>query len=204
MTKLKFHIAIALVLSLILTVAIAGTAYSQIRNEEISLSPSSGFSAITVSGVGFYGGRISIYWDGDQIPTVPSLLYPSDSKDGSFTAIITVPTQTEPGQYEVTAIDEEGFNADAIFTVVDMRGAEGLPGEPGPEGPAGESGSTGSAGSHGEPGPAGPVGSQGLPGEQGPPGEPGPGSGMSIVAIALALIAVGFSILGKVKKWVTG
>jgi hypothetical protein len=200
----KVHILFAMTIGLIIMLVTPNSAYSQVRNEEIKLTPSSGFSALTVSGEGFFGGRIRIYWDGDEIPTVPEMIYTSDTQNGSFTAIITVPTQTEPGRYEVTALDQEGFNAEAIFTVVDMSGPAGLPGEPGPEGTSGERGPAGPAGPPGEPGPAGAEGPQGLPGEQGPPGESGPGAGMSIVAIIIALIALGFSVLGKVKKWVTG
>lgn len=36
-----------------------------------------------------------------------------------------MPTQTEPGEYVITAIDEKGFNADAIITVIDMTGPPG-------------------------------------------------------------------------------
>ncbi len=48
-----------------------------------------------------------------------------------FTAIISVPTQTEPGEYTVSATDQEGALAHATFTVIDMTGPQGLPGEPG-------------------------------------------------------------------------
>jgi hypothetical protein len=44
----------------------------------------------------------------------------------------------------------------------------------------------------------------GPQGEAGPPGEPGPGAGMSIVAIILALAALGLMIFGRIKKWVIG
>ena len=194
------------ILTLLLTLVLAGATTDEVYSQDtsITLTPESGCCSIIISGEGFFGGEISIYWEDDQVPTVPSPLYPRDTKDGSFTAIITVPTQTEPGEYVITAIDQEHFNADAIFTVVEVTEPAGLPGEPGPDGPAGPPGSRGPEGPTGDPGPAGATGSQGLPGEQGTPGEPGPGVGMSIVAIVLALIALGLTLFGKVKKWIVG
>jgi hypothetical protein len=216
MKRLGFRVIVTIFLSLVLMVATTNIAYSQLKSERITLSPSSGFSAIIVSGVGFYGGQIIIYWEGEEVPTVPSPLYGSDTQDGSFTAIITVPTQTGPGEYEVIAKDQEGFNASAIFEVIDISGLEGTGGEPGPPGPAGDMGPPGPAGDTGPPGSAGEPGSPGPPGEPGPPGPPGEpgatgpagesgsGAGMSIVAIILALIALGFAVLGRIKKWVIG
>ena len=55
-----------------------------------------------------------------------------------FTAIISVPTPDEPGPHTVTARDEEGSTASAVFTVIDVIGPEGPPGEQGPPGPSGE------------------------------------------------------------------
>jgi len=48
------------------------------------------------------------------------------------------------------------------------------------------------------------IGPEGPPGEQGLPGEPGPDADISIVAIILALVAVGLVLFGRVKKWVIG
>ena len=191
------------ILTLLLTLALAGATTDEVysQNTSITLTPESGCCAIIISGEGFFGGEIFIYWEDDQVPAVPSPLYSRDTKDGSFTAIITVPTQTEPGEYVITAIDQENFNADAIFTVVAATGPAGPPGDPGPAGPAG---SRGPEGPTGDPGPAGATGPQGLPGEQGTPGEPGPGAGMSIVAIVLALAALGLTLFGKIKKWIVG
>jgi hypothetical protein len=187
-----------LVLAVVIMGSTSGEVYSQVGQGHITLSPRAGFSAITVSGTGFYGGEIYILWDGERIPTVPAPLYPLDTGEGLFTAIISVPTQAEPGGHTVTAEDERGTIANATFTVIDMTGPEG---PPGPEGPAGPAGSIGPQGPAGEPGP---VGEPGPPGETGPPGEPGPGAGISIVAIILALIALGLQLFGKVKKWVLG
>ena len=191
------------ILTLLLTLALAGATTDEVYSQDtsITLTPESGCCAIIISGEGFFGGEIFIYWEDDQIPTVPSPLYTRDTKDGNFTAIITVPTQTEPGEYVITAIDQEHFNADAIFTVVEVTGPAGPPGDPGPAGPPGPQGPEGPTG---DPGPAGATGSQGLPGEQGTPGEPGPGAGMSIVAIVLALGALGLTLFGKIKKWIVG
>ena len=215
MKKLSSLVALTLLSTLILVGATADEVHSQVR-ASITLTPESGFSATTISGKGFFGGEIFIYWGGKQIPTVPSPLYSYATQDGSFTAIITVPTQTEPGEYVITAVDQEGISAHAIFTVVDMTGP---PGEQGPEGPAGETGPqgepghvgpvgpegpAGETGPQGEPGPVGIVGPEGPAGETGPQGEPGPGAGMSIVAISLALVALGLIIFGKVKKWLVG
>lgn len=194
------------ILTLLLTLALAGATTDKVYSQDtsITLTPESGYCAVIISGEGFFGGEIFIYWEDDQVPAVPSPLYSRDTQDGSFTAIITVPTQTEPGEYVITAIDQENFNADAVFTVVAATGPAGPPGDPGPAGPAGPAGSRGPEGPTGDPGPAGATGSQGLPGEQGTPGEPGPGAGMSIIAIVLALAALGLTLFGKIKKWIVG
>ena len=191
------------ILTLLLTLALAGATTDEVysQNTSITLTPESGYCAVIISGEGFFGGEIFIYWEDDQVPTVPSPLYSRDTQDGSFTAIITVPTQSEPGEYVITAIDQENFNADAIFTVVEVTGPAGLPGDPGPAGPPGPRGPEGPTG---DPGSAGATGPQGLPGEQGTPGEPGPGAGMSIIAIVLALAALGLTLFGKIKKWIVG
>jgi hypothetical protein len=203
MKRLGFLFIPILLLTLALVLDTAEDAYSQVElpNPSITLSPTSGFSVITVTGVDFFGGEITIYWGDAPIPTVPSPLYLSDTSAGSFTAIISVPTQTEPGVYVITAEDEAYASASAAFTVIDMTGPQGLPGEMGPAGPAGETGETGPAGEQGptgEPGPAGP------PGETGPAGKPGTGAGMSIAAIILAVIAIGLALFGKIKKWIMG
>ncbi len=196
MKRLSFFATLALLLTLVLVGTTANEAYSQAPR--ITLSPTSGFSTVTVSGTGFFGGQITIYWDGDPIPTVPSPLYGYDTQAGGFTAIITVPAQTTPGEHDVGAIDQERTAASATFTVIDMTGPQGLPGE---RGPAGEPGSSGPPG---KPGPTGELGPPGPPGETGSPGEAGPGGGISIVAIILALIALGLQVVGRIKKWVIG
>jgi len=209
MKRLSFLVILALLLILVSAGVSADRAYSQ-AGARITLTPPSGFSVTTVTGTGFYGGEIHIYWDDERIPTVPSPLYSYETAYGEFTAIISVPTQTKPGEHLVTAVDREGAEADAVFIVTDMTGPQGPRGETGPAGASGSQGAPGPAGAQGlqgEPGPTGaqgPQGEQGLPGEQGPPGEPGPGGGMSIVAVVLALIALGLTIFGRIKKWVIG
>ena len=200
MKRFGLLVTLTLLITLVLVGATADKAYSQVR-ESITLTPESGSSAIIISGEGFFGGEIFIYWEDEQIPTVPSPLYARDTQDGSFAAIIIVPVDATPGEYVITVVDQEGFNDDAVFTVIAITGPPGPPGEPGPAGPTG---SQGPEGPSGEPGPIGPAGSQGTPGEQGPPGEPGPGAGMSIVAIILALIALGITLFGRIKKWIVG
>ena len=191
MKRFSFFVVLALLLNLVVVGATANEVYSEAGvPARITLSPTSGFSAITITGSGFYGGEITINWDGERIPTVPSPLYSYDTQEGRFTAIISVPTQTDPGEHIVIARDQEGAEAGAVFEVVDMTGPQGLPGgqgSPGEQGPRGEQ-----------------PGEQGPPGEQGSPGEPGPAGGISIAAVVLALIALGLTLLGRIKKWVAG
>lgn len=171
MRRLCFLILFMLVLSLIVVSISADKISSQAASAKLTLVPSNGFSTTTVVGTGFFGGSITIFWDGDPIPTMPSPLFTSDDQRGMFTAIISVPTPDEPGPHTVAARDEEGFTASAVFTVIDVIGPEGPPGEQGPPGPSGEQGA---------------------------------GAGISIVAIILALVAVGLVLFGRVKKWVIG
>ncbi len=132
----------------------------------ISLSPSSGFSSIMVVGSGFSPvSNITIYWDGNSISNIPSPLFTNFL--GEFTAIINVQNQTEPGFYNVTAIDLLGGQASAFFTVVNMTGPEGPKGDTGPQGPEGTSGIKGDTGEQGIPGEKGEEGDQGPPGQMG-------------------------------------
>jgi len=140
MRRLGFLILFMLVLSLTVVSISADETYSQAAPAKLTLVPSAGFSVITVVGTGFFGGSITISWDGDPIPTVPSPLFTSDTQRGMFTAIISVPTPDEPGPHTVTARDQSGYSASAAFTVIDMIGPEGSPGEQGPPGPRGEPG----------------------------------------------------------------
>jgi hypothetical protein len=204
MKRLGILVAVLLFLNVVLVGVTADRAYSQAPS--ITLTPASGFAATTVSGTGFVGGQVYIYWAGTRLPTVPAqvlVTVATGAQLGSFTAIITVPTQTKPGDYIVTAQDERGTSATATFTVIDMTGPEGPQGPQGVAGPSGPQGPSGPAGKTGETGAQGPQGSQGP---QGPPGEQGPpgGTGMSIIAIVLALIALALTVFGWIKKLITG
>ncbi len=206
--KISFLIIVTLLLVMFIGGITGGGVFAQ--QGSISLSPTSGFSTITIYGTGL-SGRITIHWDNnkDPLPTVPETIYASqDTSAPIFTAIISVPTQTAPGEHLVTAVDSQGNIADATFIVVDMKGPEGPVGKPGPTGAAGSTGPAGPAGEQG------PQGEQGIPGEtgpQGPQGETGPAgesaagsTGVSIIALVLSIVAIGFVVFGKIKKWVIG
>ena len=136
-----------------------------ITNNEVTLSidvfrsppsiivvPDTGIAATTVVGEHFnVDSTVTITWDGTAIPPVPSPLV-TDS-DGSFTAIISVLTQNEPGIHTINATDEAGNSAVGNFTVLDMTG---------PAGPAGADGADGADGEDGATGPAGPAGADGA------------------------------------------
>lgn len=100
----------------------------------IVLSPDKGVSAITLEGSGFNASSaITIYWDGERIPTVP--LHVSTNEAGTFTCIISAYNQTGGGDHEVKAVDSAGIFASATFTVIDVRGPKG---QQGPSGAPGE------------------------------------------------------------------
>jgi hypothetical protein len=208
MKRLGILVVVVLFLTMVLVGVTTDKAYSQAAAPVITLTPNTGFAATTVSGTGFVSGQVSIYWGGTRLPTVPTPVYVTvvtGAQMGTFTAIITVPTQTKPGEYLVTAQDERGTNASATFKVIDMTGPQGLQGLTGPAGPQGPSGTAGQAGTAAAAGAPGPVGPQGPPGEEGPPGEAGPSAaGMSIIAIILAVIALALAVFGRLKKWITG
>jgi hypothetical protein len=206
---LVFFLPLLIILTLVL-----GFPFMVLAAPAVFLSPSTGFAAVTVSGTGFPLGTITIYWDGAVVPTVPAVVSVFDSTAGTFTAIITVPTQTTPGTHTVTAsYIPAGSNirasASANFMVIDMRGPQGSPGNDGIPGQQGQPGGAGA------PGPAGPLGPTGSPGPQGLQGPPGPagiqgqqgeegGVVISIVAILLSLVTLGLSFLGRIKKWILG
>jgi hypothetical protein len=199
----------------------------------ITLTPSSGFSATTIVGSGFYG-TVTIYWDEIEIPTVPMSVVADPN--GNFTALVSVPTQTTPGEHKIKAISMQSvttvgatgypsittvtYQGEAVFTVIDMTGPQGLEGPEGPTGemgPKGPAGATGPQGPQGGPGPQGPAGIQGPVGEsviQAQPesdisssssnGTAVAGLSMSIVALLLALVAIGLIVFGKLKKWIVG
>jgi len=188
----------------ILTISVA-TADKVYSDPEIYLDPESGFSTITITGKGFVG-FIQVYWDdnldeNDALPTVPYNVLP-ESPQGWFSAIISVPTQAEPGEHTVTVKDKYNNEASATFTVIDMTGPQGIPGIrglPGERGPAGAQGPPGPQASRGIAGPEGPPGEPGPAGKQGPPGEPGkPGPNPGIFPVVISIIAL---ILAAITLW---
>jgi hypothetical protein len=192
----------------------------------IELSPTADFASVTVTGWNMGSGApISIYWDSwdTLLSTADDPLFADEG--GSFETIIVIPAGASPGAHTVWA---EGWSGppgapeirsnDAIIMVVAMmgppgpegsegdRGPRGLPGPTGPIGSTGTSGEQGPAGEPGTvglPGPAGQTGPAGPPGEQGLPGEPAPIGGI-IAAIILAIIAIGLTVFGWLKKVVAG
>jgi len=100
----------------------------------ITLSPEKGFACTTVVGAYFTpNATVAIAWDGVVVPTVPSKVVADNN--GTFTAIITVPTQTAVGNHTVKATDTGGITSEEVFTVVDMTGLQGLQGFQGSRSP---------------------------------------------------------------------
>ena len=158
----------------------------------LALVPDAGFAATTIVGGRFAANsQITITWDGELIPTVPSPL--TTDSYGNFTAIITVLTPADPGLHNVTSTDHEGNKADATFTVIDITGPVG------PQGPQGEQGEQGEQGPVGPQGPQGEQGAQGAQGPAGPQGEPAPTEVVwaSIVIAIIAIIITAYSLLRK-------
>ena len=185
------------ILVIILALAIGANAlnvYSQVE-PEIRLSPTVGISSITVSGTGFVG-YITVYWDGEEIPTVPYDVLPEGSS-GYFSATINVPTQTAPGEHTVKADDRYNNTASATFEVIDLTGKKGPTGNKGPRGERGPQGPPGEPGPMGVQGPPGPMGEQGPTGVQ---GEAGPTLLMAPMALSIGAIILGLILLG-LRLW---
>jgi len=158
----------------------------------LALMPNAGFAATTMIGGRFAANSvITATWDGRPIITVPSPL--ATDSHGNFTGIITVLTPTVPGVHTVIVTDQEGKNATATFTVVDMTGPTG------PQGEKGETGPTGPTGPQGERGQTGPRGEQGETGPQGPAGSAGPTEVLwaSIIIAIIALVVAVYPLLAK-------
>jgi hypothetical protein len=228
MPKIRI-LTLVVIISLIASLFLAIPAFAQFATPAITLSPTSGIAAMTVSGTGFaFGSTITVWWDGSQVPTVPASIIVSGGDTytgGTFTAIITVPTQTTPGTHTVSARGSSPQTGAAVivnatFTVVDMKGQPGPTGSPGPAGTKGDTGATGSTGATGPAGSTGakgdtgatgptgpqgiqgPAGPQGSPGPEGPQGAPGAITGISIFALLIAIITLVLIILAKLKKFV--
>jgi len=186
MKKLGLLVVLALVIPLTMLFT-AQVVYSQDAGE-ISLNPQEGISTITVTGTGFVG-YITVYWDGEVIPTLPYDVLP-DGPSGYFSAIISVPSQKDPGEHTVKVEDNYDHVDTATFTVTDLTGAKGPTGNKGPRGERGREGPTG------EPGPMGPVGSPGPTGDMGPPGPPGETGQTAFMAPLI--ISIGAVVLGLI------
>jgi len=115
----------------------------------IILNPEEGFAATTISGYKFASNSpVTISWAGTEVPTFPANVV-SDG-NGQFTAFITVPDQTTPGDYTIEATDGVD-SATATFTVIDIKGPQGDTGDKGDKGDAGPEGP------QGDPGAAAPI-----------------------------------------------
>jgi hypothetical protein len=167
----------------------------------LELVPDTGFASTTIVGSGGFAAnsKITITWDGTPIPTVPQLI--TTDEYGNFTAIISVPTQNDPGPHVINATDEYGRSAEITFTVVDMTGPTG------PQGAAGAAGSAGATGATGATGPQGPQGETGATGATGPKGETGetgPAGEVSMAYIAvpavLSVLAIVIAVFAIVRK----
>jgi hypothetical protein len=161
--------------------------FATIDTETITLSPTEGFSAVTVSGehfpayVGYGPYEVHILWNGVEIPNYPgqefylSEVYGYEYVD--FVCVISVPSQASPDTYTISAyvssIEGDTPSASASFTVIDMTGPQGVQGVAGPAGPAG-AGAQGAKGDKGDPGAQGVVGPAGPAGPAGSQGSPGP------------------------------
>lgn len=185
------------ILTLLLAFALGVTAqkiYAQ-GEPKIGLSPTTGISTITVSGTGFVG-YITVYWDGEKIPTVPYDVLP-EGPSGYFSAIISVPIQTESGDHTITVEDNYEETASATFKVIDLTGKRGPTGSKGPRGERGRQGPPGEQGPLGGQGPAGSTGEQGPPGIQ---GEPGPTVMLAPLVLSIGAVILGLILLG-LKLW---
>lgn len=147
----------------------------------LALTPSIGFASTTVVGSGFSNNsKITINWDGTTIPSIPSSA--TTDATGSFTVLISVPTQTSPGSHTVNVTDESGNWATATFTVVDMTGPQGPAGLQGQQGPKGDTG------------PQGSTGPQGLKGDKGDTGSQSPATSLGDTQLALIAFPTAASI----------
>ncbi|MFC1870234.1 hypothetical protein ACFLYE_03080 [Chloroflexota bacterium] len=203
MKILSFFTILTLFLTLVVLITPHEVYSQEDSNEEIRLSPTSGFSMIIVTGRGFVG-EITIHWDDNldladddddnTMLTFPYDVHP-DRYTGYFSCMVSVPAQANSDIHTITAKDIFDHVASAQFRVTDPAGP------PGPVGPTGPQGKTGSPGQPGKPGTPGEPGVQGLRGIPGPPGVPGSTGEqgpaghwalwiMSTAALVLSLIAM--------------
>jgi hypothetical protein len=179
-----YRLLACLVLSVTLVLGL--TAVPANAQGQVTLTPSTGFATVMVSGSGFLNyGIAQIYWDHSEVPlpTIPTEVWVGPTElqpnNNSFSALINVPTPLVTGHHVVTVVVEGDIpeSVDADFWVVSMMGPTGpmgLQGETGETGPAGPTGATGPAGETGATGPVGPPGSIGPTGAKGDTGAAGP------------------------------
>jgi hypothetical protein len=135
----------------------------------LTLSPPEGFAMTMITGTGFAGSKTaSIAYDGVVQSTIPAVVK-TDSQ-GSFTAIISIPDELAIGTHTITATDQRGYSASSTFTVVDMKGPQGVPGVAGQNGKDGINGLNGLAGISGTNGIDGKDGVNGINGMNGTDG----------------------------------
>ena len=197
-TLRRCAVALALVLPLVLTVALA----DDDQHEPLILTavPDSSASPtqLTITGENF--GTLKPVVTLDLIPlTVVSF--------GSTAVTALLPAGLTPGTYLLT-LQQNGqkfrvAEFDVALGAIGPQGEKGDPGAPGLPGPVGPSGPTGPVGPVGASGPVGPVGPSGPTGPvgpvgpQGPQGAPGtPGSGSSDV-YSITGPSVGLRILSQ-------
>lgn len=191
------RLSLLVILTLLLTLVMGVTVHevSAQTEPQITLSPTEGISTITVTGSGFVG-YITVYWDNEEIPTVPYEVI-AEGSAGLFSVIITVPTQTEPSEHTVSAKDNFEGTASATFTVIDLTGKRGSTGKKGPRGDLGSQGPIGEQGPPGVQGPPGPMGEQGPTGV---PGEAGQNVFLAPLVISIAAVILGLILLG-LRLW---
>ena len=142
------------------------------HNQALTLSPPQGFAVTTITGTGFAESKtVSIAYDGVVQSTIPAIVK-TDSK-GSFTAIISIPNELAVGAHTITATDQYGCSASSTFTVVDMKGPQGVQGIAGLNGKDGINGLNGVNGKDGINGANGTNGNDGVNGVNGVNGKDG-------------------------------
>ena len=136
-----------LTLALCLTTIVSGCEVPPV-NPSITLSPPQGFAMTTISGADFSKTSIvTVTYDGVVQPTIPAQVKTDSS--GAFTVIISIPDELAVGVHTIRANDSYGYSASATFTVVDMKGSQGLQGPQGVAGQNGKEGLNGAAGTNG-------------------------------------------------------
>lgn len=210
---------LSVLMASLMVIGVSSQVNSQVGAQPtITLTPDSGFAAVAVSGSGFPIGPLSILWDGTSVATTPASAFTSEV--GTFTAIISVPSDASPGTHTVTASVATSVAAPVVvnapFMVLDMTGPQGAAGPAGPAGPPGPQGPDGGT-VVGPAGEQGPIGTEGLRGVKGPQGDPGPSgelgpageagvapTALGVLAVILAITALVLGLVARARKWIFG